>query len=185
LKEFSCPLEASNWLKNGKILIHPTEGVWGLGCDAKNVQACKKINTLKQRDENKKFIILAPSLENALDYFEALSTEQITQLDNLWPGHITVIHTAKNIIYDHLKALDKTIGIRVSAHLPITKLLNEFSGPMVSTSANLSNKQTPNSRVDLYQIFQDEDVAIYNHNNGTAKKPSTILRLHNMEYLRE
>ena len=56
---------------------------------------------------------------------------------------------------------------------------------MVSTSANLSNQQTPNSRVDLYQIFQDEDVAIYNHNNGTAKKPSTILRLNNMEYLRE
>ena len=185
MKKLSCPLEASNWLKKGKILIHPTEGVWGLGCDAKNVQACRKINALKQRDENKKFIILAPSLENALDYFEPLSAEQITQLGQLWPGHITVIHTAKNTIYDHLKAIDKTIGIRVSAHLPITKLLDEFLGAMVSTSANLSNQQTPNSRVDLYQIFQDEDVAIYNHNNGTAKKPSSILRLHNMEYLRE
>ena len=96
MKELSSPLEASNWLKKGKILIHPTEGVWGLGCDAKNVQACKKINALKQRDENKKFIILAPSLENALDYFEPLSAEQITQLGQLWPGHITVIHTAKN-----------------------------------------------------------------------------------------
>lgn len=185
MKKLSCPIEASNWLKKGKILIHPTEGVWGLGCDAKNVQACKKINTLKQRDENKKFIILAPSIEKALDYFEPLSKEQILQLEQLWPGHTTVIHTAKNIISDHLKSIDNTIGIRVSTHLPIAKLLNEFSGLMVSTSANLSNQQTSNSRTDLYQIFQDEDVAIYNHDNGKAKKPSSILRLHNMEYLRE
>ena len=185
MKEFSSPADASNWLKEGKILIHPTEGVWGLGCDAKNVQACKKINTLKQRDENKKFIILAPSLENALDCFGPVSKEQISQLEQLWPGHTTVIHIAKNNISDHLKAKDNTIGIRVSAHLPIVKLLNEFLDPMVSTSANLSNQQTPNSRTDLYQIFQDEDVAFYNHDNGRAKKPSSILRLHNMEYLRE
>ena len=49
MKEFSSPAEASNWLKEGKILIHPTEGVWGLGCDASNIKACEKIALLKQR----------------------------------------------------------------------------------------------------------------------------------------
>ena len=48
MNEFSDPKEAASWLKSGKILIHPTEGVWGLGCDAFNLKACQKINSLKK-----------------------------------------------------------------------------------------------------------------------------------------
>ena len=63
------PEDASEWLKQGKILIHPTEGVWGIGCDAFNQSAVEKVNILKQRDSSKSFILLAPSTQNALQYF--------------------------------------------------------------------------------------------------------------------
>jgi len=185
LKEFSCPAEAANWLKKGKILIHPTEGVWGLGCDSLNASACKKINFLKQRDQEKKFILLAPTIQIALDYFQPTTHDQSSFLNKIWPGHTTVIHYANENVSQHLKASDNTIAIRVGAHTQTLKLLNELSSLMVSTSANISNTPTPSTLVDLYQAFQDPGVAVYAHTNGLSKKPSAIVRLESMEYIRE
>jgi|TARA_B110000116_G_C16640224_1_gene492541 L-threonylcarbamoyladenylate synthase len=185
LKKFSCPTEASDWLKKGKILIHPTEGVWGLGCDAFNVKACQKINSLKMRDTNKNFILLAPSITAALEYLKPIEPDQMKYLKSIWPGHITVILQANNAIPDSLKSLDNTIALRVSGHLPITNLLSSFNGLMVSTSANLTNSSTSDSIHEVTKIFNDSEVAVYAHNNGTASKPSAILDLNRMEYIRE
>ena len=185
MKEFLSPVEAANWLKKGKILIHPTEGVWGLGCDALNAPACKKINFLKQRDPEKKFILLSPSIKIALDFFQPITANQSNFLNKIWPGHTTVIHHANKDVSHHLKAHDDTIAIRVSAHNQVLKLLNELSSLMVSTSANISKASTPISLVDLYQTFQDPDVAVYAHKNGLEQKPSAIVRLETMEYIRE
>ena len=185
MKEFSCPVEASNWLKEGKILIHPTEGVWGLGCDALNINACKKISLLKQRPGNKNFILLAPSISFALDHSVEIKASQIEFLESVWPGHVTVILQANNLISSAIKAIDNTIAIRVSNHLPIINLLNSFNSLMVSTSANISKFPTPDSPAEVKEIFNDSDVAVYAHDNGDALKPSSIIDLETMEYIRE
>ena len=106
MKEFSSPAAASNWLKEGKILIHPTEGVWGLGCDASNINACEKISLLKQRTNNKSFILLAPSIPFALACTAEVAPSQIEFLESIWPGHITVIMQANESILSHIKTLD-------------------------------------------------------------------------------
>ena len=185
MKEFSCSIEASNWLKAGKILIHPTEGVWGLGCDAFNTNACKKISTLKQRPDNKNFILLSPSISFAIEHSAEINASQQEFLESVWPGHVTVILQANNLIPPSIKAIDNTIAVRVSNHLPIINLLNSFNGLMVSTSANISNLPTPNSIDDIKKIFNDIDVAVYAHDKGDASKPSTIIDLNSMEYIRE
>ena len=185
MREFSSSADASNWLKEGKILIHPTEGVWGIGCDASNNSACKKISNLKKRSDNKNFILLAPSISFALELSAELEVSQIEFLESVWPGHVTVILQANNLISSAIKAIDNTIAIRVSNHLPIINLLNSFNGLMVSTSANISNLPTPNSIDDIKKIFNDSDVAVYAHDNGDALKPSSIIDLNSMEYIRE
>ena len=185
MKEFSSPTDASHWLKEGKILIHPTEGVWGLGCDASNINACNKISLLKKRSENKNFILLAPSISFALDFSAALEASQIEFLESVWPGHVTVIMQANDSLSLSIKAIDNTIAIRVSNHLPIKNLLNIFNGLMVSTSANISNFPTLNSLDEVKKIFVDPDVAVYAHDNGDALKPSSIIDLKTMEYIRE
>ena len=185
MKEFSSPADASNWLREGKILIHPTEGVWGLGCDASNINACNKISLLKKRSENKNFILLAPSISFALDFSAALEASQIEFLESVWPGHVTVIMQANDSLSLSIKAIDNTIAIRVSNHLPIKNLLNIFHGLMVSTSANISNFPTLNSLDEVKKIFDDPDVAVYAHDNGDALKPSSIIDLKTMEYIRE
>ena len=185
MKEFSSPADASNWLKEGKILIHPTEGVWGLGCNASNISACKKISNLKKRSDNKNFILLAPSISFALEFSDELEVSQIEFLESVWPGHVTVIMRANDSLSLSINDIDNTIAIRVSNHLPITNLLNSFNALMVSTSANISNLPTPNSIDDIKKIFNDSDVAVYAHDNGDALKPSSIIDLNSMEYIRE
>ena len=185
MKEFSSPADASNWLKEGKILIHPTEGVWGLGCNASNISACKKISNLKKRSDNKNFILLAPSIPFALELSAELEVSQIEFLESIWPGHVTVIMQANNSLSQSLKATDNTIALRVSNHLPIINLLNSFNGLMVSTSANISNFPTSYSLDEVKKIFDDPDVAVYAHDNGDALKPSSIIDLKTMEYIRE
>ncbi len=185
MKEFSSPVEASNWLKKGNILIHPTEGVWGLGCDASNKNACEKISILKQRPKSKNFILLAPSISFAIGCSEKIEPSKIEFLKSLWPGHVTVILQANNSVSSSVKASDNTIALRVSNHLPIINLLNSFNNLMVSTSANISNFPTPNLLAEVKEIFNNSDVAVYAHDNGDASKPSSIVDLKTMEYIRE
>ena len=184
MKEFSCPVEASNWLKEGKILIHPTEGVWGLGCDALNINACKKISLLKQRPGNKNFILLAPSISFALDHSVGIKASQIEFLESVWPGHVTVILQANNLISSAIKAIDNTIAIRVSNHLPINTLFEGFNSLLVSTSANISGQDNINDPEEIMSTFDDADVAYYNEALGLHKRPSRIIDLSSREIIR-
>ena len=92
---------------------------------------------------------------------------------------------ANNSLSQSLKATDNTIALRVSNHLPIINLLNSFNGLMVSTSANISNFPTSDSLDEVKKIFDDPGVAVYAHDNGDALKPSSIIDLKTMEYIRE
>tara|TARA_B100000676_G_scaffold106343_1_gene106341 strand:- start:5137 stop:5694 length:558 start_codon:yes stop_codon:yes gene_type:complete len=185
LNKIFNPIDAVKWLKHGKILVHPTEGVWGIGCDAFNHLAVDKINTLKQRDPSKRFILLAPSVKNALKYFQPLSNEQIEYVMNHWPGHTTIIFNSNKKIPKYLKTDINTVAIRVSNHKPVVDLLTHFNSLMVSTSANISNLPIPKKLEDIAKLFTDPDVAFYYFENGESKKPSSIIDLNTMEYIRE
>jgi L-threonylcarbamoyladenylate synthase len=185
LNKFNNPSEASDWLKQGKILIHPTEGVWGIGCDAFNVAAVHKINALKQREISKSLIVLAPTIDDSLKYFQPLSEKQIQFLETIWPGHTTVIYESNNLAPFYIKAINESIAVRVSDHKPIRDLLAKFKSLMVSTSANISNQPTPRTSAEAQKIFPDSDVALYDFENGSATKPSTIIDLKTMDYIRE
>ena len=84
----------------------------------------------------------------------------------------------KNLFLNHL-------AMRVSNHKPIINLLSLFNNLMISSSANISNLPTPKKLEDIAEIFSDSDVAFYYFENGKSKKPSSIINLSSMEYIRE
>jgi len=185
LNKFNTAEAAIDWLTQGKILLHPTEGVWGIGCDAFNASAVNKINALKQREASKSLIILAPTIHDSLKYFQPLSETQINFLETIWPGHTTVIYESNNLVPFHIKALNNSIAMRVSDHKPIKELLAKYKSLMVSTSANISNQPTPITAAEALEIFPEPDVALYDFENGSANKPSAIIDLKTMDYIRE
>ena len=173
------------WLSAGKILAHPTEGIWGLGCDALNKSSFSKIYDLKKRPQNKSFILLIPSILSIKKYLIALSKEDLNFLNKIWPGHTTVLVKYNKNLPSHLCNDNGKIAIRVSNHLPIKQLLNGFNGFMISTSANISgqkNLQNPNQIIDT---FDDIDLAYYDALSGEKTKPSSIIDLESRKVIRE
>ena len=129
--------------------------------------------------------MLAPSTQKALQYFQPLSEQQNEFVSKNWPGHTTIIYGSTDKVPNYLKAVDNTIAMRVSNHKPIINLLSLFDNLMVSTSANISNLPILKKLEDIAEIFSDPDVAFYYFENGKSKKPSSIIDLNSMEYIRE
>ena len=177
--------ESIDWLNDGKILVHPTEGVWGLGCNALDQKAFKKIYLLKKRDSQKSFILLASSYEAIKKYIIKLTDDDISFLRKSWPGPVTLLIKFNNDLTSHLKNHTGKIAIRVSNHLPLKSLFKGFEGLMVSTSANVSGEEIINDPIEIINAFDDIDVAYYNESLGTNKKPSTIIDLASRKIIRK
>ncbi len=175
--------ESASWLADGKILIHPTEGVWGIGCDAKNKKAVDRVFDLKKRDPSKKFILLSPSIKS-VKKFCLINDNDMKILQKEWPGPTTFILDIGSSKYRHISYLDR-LAVRVSAHLPIINLLALFRSEMVSTSANQSGEKELKTKDDIASFFNYDDVAIFDEKLGNLTKPTKIFDLKLNSYIRK
>ena len=94
---------AAQWIKSGKILAHPTESIWGLGCDAFIEESVNKIFYLKKRDNKKNFILLADSVDSVEKKLCYLSENDKNYLLEYWPGPYTFLINYREDIPSHLK----------------------------------------------------------------------------------
>ena len=175
---------AIEWLKSGKILAHPTESIWGLGCDAFNKAAVQKIFQLKKRNPSKNFILLCNSQEFLYKYLINLSAEDKNFLSKNWPGPVTFLLKYNENLPEHLHTKNGKIAVRVSNHLPIKLLFNRFKGFIVSTSANLSGEEIINNPDDIVNFFESDDLAYYDERLGKNIKPSKIIDLESRSIVR-
>ena len=173
MKEFNCPELASNWLKAGKILLHPTEGLWGIGCIVDST-AINLLSNLKRRNNKKGYIILVPNLEDVRRLFQ-LKPKYFPTLHNIWPGPVTVIMKTKNNSLSLVSDDNNNVAVRVSDHYHLKNLLTFLGQPMISTSANISGEQNIFDLDDIRNTFNDPNVALFNKPLGKTKKASTII----------
>ena len=96
--------DSAKWLAENKILLHPTEGVWGIGCNAKSSIAIDRIFDLKKRDKSKKFILLSPSIDSVKEFCLVLK-EDVKILENKWPGPTTFLLERSSDKYKYLSHL--------------------------------------------------------------------------------
>lgn len=186
MKNNSLNINASvEWLNAGKILAHPTESIWGLGCNALNEEAVNLIFKIKKRDKKKNFILLVKSLESFEKYLKEIKMEDKIFLNKYWPGPYTFLMKYNKKLPSHLKNESGKIAIRVSNHLPIKNLFESFSGFIVSTSANISGKENINDPNQIMNYFEYEEIAYYDEILGNNKSPSTIIDLESRAIIRE
>lgn len=165
-------------LKNGGVILYPTDTVWGLGCDATNPEAAEKINILKQRTSDKSFIILVDNdskIQSYADDVPEVAYELIEYAEN----PLTIILSgAKNLPKNVINA-DGSIGIRVVKHEFVQALLQRFRKPITSTSANISGQPSPQIFDDISdEIKQGVDhIVNWEQEDRIPKKPSTIMKL--------
>lgn len=128
--------QAVTVLKTGGILIYPTDTIYGIGCDANNIQAVKKIKQLKGRNQQQPFSIICPNLTH-ISQLSLVTNYAYRVLKKYLPGPFTFILPATKLVpklVQHPKT--KTVGIRIPDHPICTALVNGFNGPIITTSIN-------------------------------------------------
>lgn len=167
-------------LKNGGVILYPTDTVWGIGCDATQKFAVEKIYQIKQRTESKSLILLVDTIERLRNYVEFVPEFVIELLDKATKPTTIIYPTAKNLPAN-LIALDGSIAIRLVNHEFCKQIIKHLNAPLVSTSANVSGEITPNlfSKISN-KIKSDVNYIVdYEQENIQIKNASTIIRLIN------
>lgn len=165
-------------LKNGGVILYPTDTIWGLGCDATNETAVAKINEIKGRSSDKSFIVLLDN-DNKLQSYVTKIPDVAYELIEYAENPITIIFSgAKNLAKNVINA-DGSVGIRVVKHDFCEQLLQRFRKPIVSTSANLSGEKSPQFFDEISEeIKKSVDYIVELEQESQAvKKPSTIIKL--------
>ena len=129
-------------LKAGRLILYPTDTIWGIGCDATNEEAVKKVFAVKQRDASKSMIVLVADINDIGNYAKPPSPE-ITSMIESSQRPLTIVFPGAKILADDLIAEDGSIAIRVVKDDFCAALIRAFGKPIVSTSANISGDPAP------------------------------------------
>lgn len=164
-------------LKKGNIILYPTDTTFGLGCDATNSDAIKKIYQIKNRSDSKSLIILVES-ERRLQQLVKVP-DVAWDLIDFAEKPITIIYDNPKNLPSELIASDNTIAIRLTKDDFCKKLISKLNAPLVSTSANISGEQSPKKYSDISQKIKTEvDFIVPDCKTFTPKyEASTIIKL--------
>ena len=161
----------------GKTILYPTDTVWGLGCDATNIDAVAKIFKLKNRVESKSLVVLVSSMEMLRTYVGTVPQKAIDIISKT-KKPTTIIYSNPKGLAANAIALDNTIAIRIPSHDYCLEIINKLGKPIISTSANISGEPTPKSFSEIsLSILEGVDYVVNLEQDKITDKSSTILKL--------
>ena len=164
-------------IKNGGIILYPTDTVWGIGCDASNEEAVAKIYALKQREESKSMICLMNGEKMMYNVFTKIPEVAWEILDNSERPTTLILDQPKNVA-KNIIAEDNTLGIRLVKDPFCFKLMERMKRPLVSTSANISGAPTAMNFKEISpEIIKGVDYVVNLYREKKKKKPSAIIKL--------
>ena len=164
-------------LKNGGIVVYPTETVYGIGCDPLYMEAYDRVQRLKERVEYKPMLLLAYSLEQVEEMAGSMSEIPSKLAEKFWPGPLTMIINSQKPFPEHLLGSSNGVAFRVSSHPVAASLAKEFGRPIISTSANIAGQAPLVSYEKALSTFKNiVDIVIGTHTKLIGK-PSTVVDL--------
>lgn len=165
-------------LYNGGIILYPTDTIWGIGCDATNAEAVKKIYEIKEREDSKSMLVLIDDASRILSYINIMP-EIAWDLIELTDKPLTIIYPGAKNLAANLVSENNTIGIRVTSEIFSKRLIQRFRKPIVSTSANISGKDSPANFSQIDQIIKSrvDYIVNYRQDDETKYEASSIIQL--------
>jgi len=169
-------------LRKGGVIVYPTDTVWGIGCDATNAEAVKRIFALKQREDSKSMLVLLDNTAKLDYYVDVPETAEMllaASEENDTAKPMTLIYPNARHLAENLIAEDGSVGIRITNE-PFSKALcAQLKRPLVSTSANISGHPTAHFFHEIEQAVLDgaDYVCRFRREDDTPHEPSAIIKL--------
>ena len=169
--------KACEVLKNEGIILYPTDTIWGIGCDATNELAVKRIYELKHREDNKAMLVLLDDVGKLASYVEV--PDVAYELLEVNDKPMTIIYPNAKNLAKNLIAQDRTIGIRITSEAFTKALLYRFRKPIVSTSANISGEPSPKCFAEISDAVKSavDYVVDFRQEETSNPAPSSIIKL--------
>lgn len=170
--------KACEIMQEGGIILYPTDTIWGIGCDATNEVAVKRIYDLKKRVDNKAMLVLIDSPAKLNAYIKDVP-DIAWDLIEVADKPLTIIYPQAKNLADNLLGTDGSVGMRISNEEFSKKLCERFRKPVVSTSANISGQPSPSTFSEVSEeIKNGVDYVVSYRQDDTAKAaPSGIIKL--------
>jgi len=164
-------------LRDGKVILYPTDTVWGIGCDATCEEALMRIYRIKQRNEKKSMIILLDSMQRLPMYVQKIPLIAWDLLSHVTRPTTFIYPTAYNLPQKLIHE-DGTIAIRIVQHEFCRQLIRALGHPLISTSANIAGEPTPQTYDHISQavISQMDYVVSPDLATSTDFKPSRVIK---------
>lgn len=153
VKDYSKLNYFANLIKNGEIVIFPTETVYGIGTNGLDEKAVKKLYQIKQRPLNKPISLLVNSFDMINSIAKDITELEMSIMKNFFPGPLTIILNKKNIVPDITTSGLNKVGIRMPANKIALNLIEHAGIPIATSSANISGKPIKNNSHDIMKDF--------------------------------
>ncbi len=165
-------------LRSGGVILYPTDTVWGLGCDATNEIAVKRIFEIKKRIESNALLVLVDSAAKIQSYVDEVP-DMAWDLIEFAQKPLTIIYPNAKNLAKNLIAEDKSVGIRVTNEVFSKNLCSQFKKPIVSTSANVSGEPTPLNFIQISEEIKNavDYIVNFRQDYKIEPKPSSIIKL--------
>lgn len=170
-------MKAAQIIKSGGIVVFPTETVYGIGADALNEEAIKKLYKIKERNFNKKTSLLVSSIDMLKQVTQNISDIEYKLIKEFFPGPLTLILNKKDIVPNLLTNNEEIVGFRMPANRIALELIENVGRPIATSSANLPGEPSGINLEDIRNVFH-ENVDFY-IDGGKSKIgiPSTLVQV--------
>ena len=165
-------------IRNGGVIIYPTDTIWGLGCDATNEKAVEKIYHIKKRADSKSMLILLDS-EGRLQSYVREIPEMAWELIDVTDSPLTIIYPGAKNLAPNLINDDGSAGIRITSDPFCKALISRMNKPIVSTSANISGEPAPSYFGEISDdiLTKADYIVKWKQEDNIKRKPSSIIKL--------
>lgn len=167
-------------LQNGGIILYPTDTIWGIGCDATNANAVEKIVALKQRPQQKSFVVLVAAEKDILKYSAAPDLSVFDYLQTVTKP-TTVIYEHALGLAENVYADDGSVAMRITHDEFCRYIIKRFRKPIVSTSANTSGAPSPQNFAEISNVIKQgvDYIVQYKQEDNSLNIASSIIRWQN------
>lgn len=170
--------KACQVMREGGVILYPTDTIWGIGCDATNEEAVRRVYEIKRRADSKAMLVLVDSAVK-VDFYVQDVPEVAWDLIELADKPLTIIYSGARNLAPNLLAEDGSVGIRVTGEEFSKRLCQQFRKAIVSTSANVSGQPSPQN---FSEISDEIKVAVdyivdYRREETAQARPSSIIKL--------
>jgi L-threonylcarbamoyladenylate synthase len=172
-----------DYLKRGLVIAYPTDTVYGLGCDAGNAEAIKKINKIKEEKTNKPLLVLMSDFK-MLQKYCFFNQEQEKYLSDVWPGPVTVILKRKPILPAELTGGQNSLAVRLPDNDFLIKIISEAGFPIVSTSLNKKGEKPFTNVENLEKYFKYLPDLVIDAGECKRTKPSRLVDIRDIDNIK-